>query len=419
MALTLLNIAVSMVVAIILWPLASLTQNYLRVRPLGLPILLTPFGRLNPLWIITQPYLAPLFTWLSTLGGPFAIFNFVHYSTNSWFFFSRHTLHLRYGSAFFIISPGETQLIIADAATADDVQSRRKDFLKNETMYKPLEILGPNVVTVNGDAWARHRRITTPPFNERNSLLVWRESLVQADAMLKLWVENGKGLLGGVENTPNDTMALALNVLMAAGFGKKYDFEGGAQAMENGDVMGSYRDALRIVLQNLYRAIMTSMLMGLPSWAMPKKLVEMKGALKEVEEYISTMMEKERAGLSEKGIEGDNLMSVLLKASESEAMGKERSGLSDQEIIGNLFIYNVAGHDTTANTLAYAVTLAATDFGVQDWLREEIIAEFGGEERVQEWEYEKAFHQLKRCLAVMVSFCSQLCVTFSLFQTEC
>jgi hypothetical protein len=39
--------------------------------------------------------------------------------------------------------------------------------------------------------------------------------------MLKLWVGNGKGELGGMQNTPNDAMALALNVLMAAGVWKR------------------------------------------------------------------------------------------------------------------------------------------------------------------------------------------------------
>lgn len=403
MASTLLSIAASIAIVLFLWSLITLAQNYLRLRRLGLPILLSPFGRLNPFWIITQPYLKPLFTWLSNLGGPFAIFNFIHYSTNGWFFFSRYTLHLRYGPVFYILSPGATQLIVADAAAVDEIQSRRKDFLKSEAIYKPLEILGPNVVSLNGEAWARHRRITTPPFNERNSSVVWKESLAQAGQMLKLWVENGKGPLGGVENTPNDTMALALNVLMAAGFGKRYDFEGGAHATDAGDSMGLYRNALRIVLGNLFRAIMTGMLMGLPSWAMSKKLLEMKGALRDVKEYIYKMMEQDRAGLSDKEGEGDNLMSVLLKASESESMGKGRSGLNDEEIIGNLFIYNVAGHDTTANTLAYAVTLLATDVGLQDWLREEISSVFGGEENAEQWNYEKAFPQLKRCLAVMVS----------------
>jgi hypothetical protein len=52
---------------------------------------------------------------------------------------------------------------------------------------------------------------------------------------------------GGVENTPNDTTALDLNVLMAADFGKRYHFEGAAQVTETGDSMGSYQNALRIV----------------------------------------------------------------------------------------------------------------------------------------------------------------------------
>ena len=71
--------------------------------------------------------------------------------------------------------------------------------------------------------------------------------------------------------------------------------------------MGLYRDALRIVLGNLYRAIMTSMLMGLPAWAMSKKLLEMKWELKEVDDYISKTVEEERNGQNEKLNEQDNL----------------------------------------------------------------------------------------------------------------
>jgi cytochrome P450 len=317
MAITILSTTGSIALALLIYSLITLAQNYLRVRPVGLPVLFSPFGRRNPLWIIAQPYLSPIFLWITHLGGPFKIFNWIEYSTNEWFFYSRYDLHLFHGPVFFIVSPGGTQLIVADPATADEIQTRRKDFIKNPSFYKPLEILGPNTVTTNGDTWARHRRITTPPFNERNSSLVWRESLVQAGGMLKLWVANGKGELGGVPNTPNDTMALALNVLMAAGFGKRFDFEGGAHATEPGDAMGVYRDALRIVLGNLFRAIMTSMLMGLPAWAMSKNLLEMKWALKEVDDYISKMVEEELNGQKEKLSEQDNLMSVLLKASDS------------------------------------------------------------------------------------------------------
>ena len=39
---------------------------------------------------------------------------------------------------------------------------------------------------------------------------------------------------------------------------------------------------------------------------------------------------------------------------------KGRNSLTDEEIFGNLFIYNLAGHETTAKTLAYAVALMST-----------------------------------------------------------
>ena len=261
-------------------------------------------------------------------------------------------------------------------------------------MYKPLEIFGPNVDTLNGDSWARHRRITTPPFNERNSSLVWKESLLQANGMLKSWME--KASLGGVANTPNDTMTLALHVLTAAGFGKNYDFEGGVQGIGVGHTM-SYRDALKALLGDLFGAMITSsLLMGLPSWAMPKKLEEMKSALREFRAYMVEMIEEERESTGEKKSEGDNLLSVLIRSSQSEG----RSVLSDEEIIGNMFIYNLAGHDTTANTLAYAITMLAMDLRIQEWIGEEVLSVFGNGE---EWEYENIFPRLKRCLAVMVS----------------
>jgi hypothetical protein len=82
MAITILSITGSVAITLLIYPLITLTQNYLRVRPVGFPVLLSPFGRLNPLWIITQPYLSPIFLWITHLGGPFKIFNWIEYSTN-------------------------------------------------------------------------------------------------------------------------------------------------------------------------------------------------------------------------------------------------------------------------------------------------------------------------------------------------
>jgi hypothetical protein len=195
------SIIVSTVIAILLWPSILLTQNYLRLRPLGLPILISPFGRLNPFWIILQPYVELTLAWLSALEGPFAIFDFAIYSTSNWSIIGRHKHHLYQAPAFLIVSPGATELMVADPATVLELFKRNKDFIHSTQRYKPLEIFGPNIVTVNGYAWARHRQIIAPPLNERNSQLVWKESLTLADQILNIWIEHGKGSVGGVENT--------------------------------------------------------------------------------------------------------------------------------------------------------------------------------------------------------------------------
>ena len=66
-----------------------------------------------------------------------------------------------------------------------------------------------------------------------------------------------------------------------------------------------------------------------------------------------------------------------------------RWGLTKDEMLGNLFIYNVAGHDTTANTIGYAVYLMASDPRWQAWIHEELNFVFSGQVSVGQDRFEK------------------------------
>lgn len=264
-------------------------------------------------------------------------------------------------------------------------------------MYEVLNLFGRNVNTVNGDVWQRHRRITAPPFNERNSSLVWKESRRQSDDMLKTWVAKGQE---GVSRTDKDFMTLTLHVLCRAGFGKSYAFDEGVAAPAEGYTM-SYRDALKAILENLL-IVFTVASKKLPRWMLTANILLVQTAFAEFKRYMADMVEAERG--SAKSSDQDNLMSALFRASEAEAQSSQgRNGLSDDEIFGNLFIYNLAGHDTTAMTAVYATVLFSTNTYWQSWVREEMVSVFGKERNADENEYEKAFPHLKRCLAVMVS----------------
>ena len=400
-----LGVVTTFLIGLPLWTLVALARNYIIARKIGLPMLITPLDPMNPIWALTEKRFSPLLKYLSShLPYPLcSLFDWVHYSNLGWFYDSKYTLHARFGSAFIIVSPQSNWVIYADAAAAESVLARRKDFIKPREMYQPLEIFGPNVDSVNGENWARHRRITTSIFTERNSSLVWGAGLDQASELLKSW---SRTAANGIGNVPDQMMALTLKVFTIAGSGERPRPNDDIQDVSTGHTM-SYMTALDKVLGNFLIAFLLGrILVRLPDWVLLKSLAEIKHAVIEFKMYMVEMLARARDNndAMAKGQEGgsDHLISVLLKASDHESGELGRSGLSDEEIMGNMFIYNFAGHDTTANTLAYAITMLASDLRWQNWIAEELDSVFGGKESLNRSDYEQSFPQLKRCLALMV-----------------
>ncbi|KAL9632197.1 MAG: hypothetical protein Q9164_005470 [Protoblastenia rupestris] len=367
----------------------SLIRNYIKARQFGLHIVVNFVQPLNPVWILLSSTLLPLLQKL-----PFGLDYYFNYTAIDWMYKDKYQSHERYGDAFIVVNPGWTQIIVADATAIDEIATRRKDFTKPEAFYRSLECFGPNVDTVEGVTWQRHRKITSPPFNERNSGLVWKEAIRQAIDMQESWVDHSKD---EVTSTNADTLTLALHVLTAAGFSQSYSFLSGPQTLPSGHKM-SYRNALSGVLKNIVPIIVFNHEV-LQKPYMPKSLQHVGQAVHEFKTYMTEMISRERQLIEKRDSDANNLISSLVRASEE---GKAASNsLDDQEIVGNLFIYNLAGHETTANTLAYAITLLSVNSVVQDWLHEEIVRVLGRDSTPDTWKYESNFPQLQRCLVTM------------------
>lgn len=87
---------------------------------------------------------------------------------------------------------------------------------------------------------------------------------------------------------------------------------------------------------------------------------------------------------------------------ETEDQGSIIRGLSNSEIIGNIFLCNFAGHETTANGLSYCILLLAIHPEVQEWVAEEAFYLLHDQGNRETWDY-NLFPKFKRCLAIMVS----------------
>lgn len=221
-----------------------------------------------------------------------------------------------------------------------------------------------------------------------------------------------------VASTRGDLLKFSLNVLSGAGFGVKLPFKALPQESTN-DPNDMFKDTakppegfsftFRSAVAYMNLRIMTVVLatMVIPKW-IPRALIPwLKSdfeAHRDLEAYlrklISTGNAERTADSSQNLIQG-----LLLSRNKEAASGSSKgSGLTDLEIIGNMHIFTIAGHETTATTLRFTLLLLALHQDVQDWLYEDILEATHGEpEDVAQWDYHRMFPKLIAPLCVMVS----------------
>ena len=220
--------------------------------------------------------------------------------------------------------------------------------------------------------------------------------------MAQLWAEQGAE---GTRETVADTATLALHVLTCVGFGLSYPFHHGVRDLSDGHSM-TYRDALSLCLRNIITfAIIPKKFLSLSF--LPKKLRSLGVATQEFQKYMEEMLTHERNMAAKREHGTGNLMGSLVRASEeaqksTDVNDSTRLGLTDEEIFGNIFAFNLAGHETTANTIATSLVLLAANPECQDWLIEEVHHVLGDRGGSEDWNYDESFPKLKRYLAVMV-----------------
>lgn len=171
---------------------------------------------------------------------------------------------------FLLVNPERNELYTADADVVSQITTRRSDFPKPVETYQSIKIYGDNVVTAEGQTWRHHRKITSPPFSEKNNHLVWTETLEQSQAMVNSWFDGNtaKGGSKTIYTLAADTMRLSLYVISKAGFGVRLQWPAIKRDHANGHVqikgLGSasssdipegytmsYTDALGSVLHNI------------------------------------------------------------------------------------------------------------------------------------------------------------------------
>ncbi|OBR10840.1 Cytochrome P450 [Colletotrichum higginsianum IMI 349063] len=278
-----------------------------------------------------------------------------------WSWEDKRSAHEQYGDVFLVVSPAGIICYVADADVAWDVLNRRHDFTKPRDKYKILEPYGPNVATAEGSTYRFHLRITAPPFSDGSGAneLVWQETARQTELLADKWEHEA------LENVDDAINALTLAVISFAGFGKKVVTSQG----QSRDVPAGYRISFLQALSDVTKFMLQ--ILVFPTWFLSLTPYANAGLAKtQLEQYMKEMIRREKASIetgkdTQTGPRGNLLQSVMLAShhnSQSAATGKDDSlgrGFNESEVMGNLFIYLLAGYETTANAIAYGlITLA-------------------------------------------------------------
>jgi cytochrome P450 len=231
--------------------------------------------------------------------------------------------------------------------------------------------------------------------NENIMRHVWDESVSQAHQMITAWTKGD-----AVIRVAKDTRTLSLNVLAAISFQKSFKFESSAsEKSADADESFSYRDALQMVLDNALLVLVVGRKHLLYSW-LPAKVRRVGKAAHDFQKHMENILEDEMESLNrgEKGT--GTIMTSFVRALDQHQQDSTK-GISTEEIFGNTFIINFAGHDTTANAFSFAILHLGANPDVQEWLAEEVKQALAGSTDGS-WDYAALYSKLPRCRAVLV-----------------
>ncbi|KAL0478819.1 cholesterol 24-hydroxylase [Acrasis kona] len=260
----------------------------------------------------------------------------------------------KYGSVFKIAFGHQAIVVVTDTEFHKVISTRGgKTVLKEELRGDRISELfgGADIFSVSDETvWRRHRLLLNPAFTDD------KLSSTVVDVTNKTVSELVKNINADhVRNISEDMSSLTLDVVGRAGFG--YEF-GCTNKTKGGDVSLSDSTASLINAFPFYILTPFKFLRRNFKVGPIKRVIENRDLFcKE----ISSIIEKRRNSQDEDVDESNDILSLLIRASDHQA-----DSFSIYELIENCFIFIVAGHETTSHTLTFALYLLSKYQHVQE-----------------------------------------------------
>lgn len=257
----------------------------------------------------------------------------------------------RYGDALrFRLGP-KTLHLFSHPDLAEEILVRQADrFVKVYDPRRPVGlalVLGNGLVTSSGEVWKRHRRIIQPIFH-RARLTAMADRMVQiGDQRIAGWPNRTERPI----DIASEMMALTLEVISHTMFTTSV-----AHHLDH--ISRALRVSLRYAFDSFHNPLHP------PTWLPTRRNRE----FHEVTAFLDGLIYDLIAERRRSGARHDDLLDRLLEARDDET----GAGLTDRELRDEALTIFAAGHETTANALAWTWYLLATHPDVKARFHEEL-----------------------------------------------
>jgi len=234
------------------------------------------------------------------------------------------------------------------------LQDNNRNYWKGNLMRRVKPLIGEGLFTSEGDFWRRQRRLAQPAFHRQ-----------RIEGFTTIMSSAGARMLDGWETaaakgTPIDLMEHMSRVTLRVV----------GQALFGVDLIGEAAGVGRAMLSAL-QFVSEEAFSLFPSWLLvptPRNL-RFRRARAALDRVVLGIIDRRRGGSG-----GDDLLAMLMEARD-EATGE---GMSDRQLRDEIMTLMLAGHETTAVTLAWACLLLAQHPEVGDRVRREVASVLAG-----------------------------------------
>ncbi|HEY1241619.1 MAG TPA: cytochrome P450 [Bryobacteraceae bacterium] len=222
------------------------------------------------------------------------------------------------------------------------------NFWKDPVIRKSRWLFGNSLLTSEGEAWKRQRRLAQPAFH-RERILSYASIMTQyAESAMANWQDRA------VVDIHQEMMRLTLSIAVRTLFNVEPE---GTREISH---------ALNVLTRNLAGARMI-----LPAFArlLPRPgLLEFRRAVRKLDDTVYQIIGRHRRN----GDSGD-LLSMLVQARDEDG-----SQMTNRQLRDEVMTFLLAGHETTALALSWAWHLLAENQGAAQMLHDELNRVLGG-----------------------------------------